>query len=116
MWGQQPSMPVSQMLVITITSLRAQARLLNAFTSQPTYNDAAADADFALVTLAQPVGDAAGWMGFEYPADSPQTVDLTTAGEHHSLVGISAHGDAESRKHRRLPVVHKFCRPQTAEW
>ena len=63
----------------------AQARLLNAFTSQPTYNDAAANADFALVTLAQPVGDTAGWMGFEYPADGAQTVDLTTAGEHSQI-------------------------------
>ena len=59
----------------------AQARLLDAFTSQPSYNDAASNADFGLVTLAEAVGDVAGWMGFEYPAAGSQTVDLTTAGE-----------------------------------
>jgi len=72
---------VSVPVLTLYPSAASQARLLNAFTSQPAYNDAAANADFALVTLAQPVGDAAGWMGFEYPADGPQTVDLTTAGE-----------------------------------
>ena len=83
------------MRCLTGTSVRAQARLLNAFTSQPTYNDAAANADFALVTLAQPVGDTAGWMGFEYPADGAQTVDLATAGE--ALVAMPAAREPSAR-------------------
>ena len=57
-----------------------QARLLSAFTSAPSYNDAAANADFALVTLAEPVGDTVGWMGLQYPAVGSETVDLTTTG------------------------------------
>ena len=66
-----------------------QARLLSTFTSQPSYTDAAANADFALVTLTKPVGDTTGWMGLEYPASGSETVDLTTTGglSRQSLIG-----------------------------
>ena len=52
-------------------------RLLDAFTSAPSYNDAASNADFALVTLASPVGNTTGWLGLEV---STNAVDLTTTG------------------------------------
>ncbi len=72
--------------MLTVIAHAAQARLLNTFTSQPSYTDEAANADFALVTLTEPIGNAIGWMGLEYPADGTQTVDLTTTG------GLSSQG------------------------
>ena len=64
-----------------------QARLLSAFTSAPSYNYAASNADFALVTLASPVGNETGWMGLMAGTD---VVNLTTTGVRLTVSCLSA--------------------------
>ena len=55
-------------------------RLLNQFKGRPSYDDTAANNDFALVTLASPVGQKAGWLGLEWATGASNSIDLTAAG------------------------------------
>lgn len=61
-------------------------RLLDQFQSQTLYTDTAANNDFAVITLAQPVGRRTGWLGLAYSNTAQEIVDLTTIGAPHSHV------------------------------
>lgn len=54
--------------------------MLNQFQSAQNYSDSAANTDFAVVTLAQPIGNRTGWFGLEYSNLPSEQVDLETAG------------------------------------
>jgi len=66
--------------------VRPQVRLLGQFQTQPSYTDTAANNDFAVVTLAQPVGRQTGWLGLEFSQAAEVDVDLTTAGARPSMM------------------------------
>lgn len=66
--------------------MRPQVRLLGQFQTQPSYTDTAANNDFAVVTLAQPLGRQTGWLGLEFSEAAEMDVDLTTAGARPSLI------------------------------
>ncbi|KAK9814047.1 hypothetical protein WJX73_010381 [Symbiochloris irregularis] len=56
-------------------------RVLDQFTSQPSYTSQAMDYDFALVTLADPASSGTGYLAmFNPPNSGTQDVDITTAG------------------------------------
>lgn len=55
-------------------------RLLNTFQSAASYSDSAANSDFAVVTLASPIGNRTGYFGLEWSNEPSESVDLTTAG------------------------------------
>ena len=57
-----------------------QVRLLGQFQQATSYTDTAANNDFALVTLAQPVGNRTGWMGLEWSNAASETINITTTG------------------------------------
>lgn len=57
-----------------------QVRLLDQFRGQTSYTDTAANNDFAVITLAQPVGRATGWLGLAWSNAAAEAVDLTTTG------------------------------------
>ena len=63
-----------------------QIRLLEQFQGQASYTDTAANTDFAVITLAEPVGKKTGWMGLTYSTAADEAVDITTAGEPHAVV------------------------------
>ena len=61
-----------------------QIRLLEQFQDQASYTDTAANTDFAVITLAEPVGKKTGWMGLTYSTAADEAIDITTAGEPHA--------------------------------
>jgi hypothetical protein len=63
-----------------------QIRLLEQFQGQASYTDTAANTDFAVITLAEPVGKMTGWMGLTYSTAADEAVDITTAGEAHAVM------------------------------
>ena len=96
-----------------IAALRwVQARLLDAFSSAPSYNDAASNADFALVTLASPVGNTTGWLGLEVRTE---VVDLTTTSEKSTRLDQSV-GHQKFQTHWNSGLVHRTSRLFQMDW
>lgn len=60
--------------------------------------DTAANTDFALVTLAQPVGNRTGWLGLEWNNGASVTIDLITAGTHSASMRLNV-----------VPAGHSLC-------
>lgn len=59
--------------------LGCQVRLLDQFKSSESYDDGAANSDFAIITLSEPVGQKTGWLGLQWAAGN-EAVNLTTEG------------------------------------
>jgi hypothetical protein len=88
-----------------------QIRLLEQFQGQASYTDTAANTDFAVITLAEPVGKMTGWMGLTYSTAADEAVDITTAGEAHAVTSSPLQlvfSTAIQPSHARQPGLHKL--------
>lgn len=68
------------MMAVLLTFCWVQVRLLNQFQSAQNYSSTATNTDFAVITLATPVGKKTGWFGLEYSTAADEQLNIATAG------------------------------------